>query len=214
MIHHITHIDNLPHILEEGGLVCDAEAAEKALCSRSIAYTAIKERRAITPVQKLRGESVAAGGTLSDYVPFYFCNRSLMLAAIHKGNVPAYAEGQRSVIYLVSSAESVAKTDLVWCFTDGHAVEGLTEFYADLVDLEKIDWKAVETWRWGGKWLLLDPDVKRKKQAEFLVHARFPWELVERIAVIDGEIAARVTELLRGAGHRPRVTIEPKWYYN
>jgi hypothetical protein len=214
LIHHITHIEHLPRVIEKGGLVCDADAAKQNLCSKSIAYNAIKERRAITPVQNLGGEKIAAGGVLSDYVPFYFCNRSPMLAAIHKGWVPGYDEGQSQVIYLVASAEAVAKTDRIWCFTDGHGIEGLTEFYDDLADLTKVDWNAVETWRWGGRWLEKDPDVKRRKQAEFLVHEKFPWELVERIAVIDDTTAAKVTSIVTRAAHRPRVTIEPKWYYN
>ncbi|HYI96996.1 MAG TPA: DUF4433 domain-containing protein [Bryobacteraceae bacterium] len=214
LIHHITHIEHLPRIIGEGGLVCDSEAAKRNLCSKSIAYSAIKERRAITPVQNIRGEKVAAGGMLSDYVPFYFCNRSPMLAAIHKGLVPGYDEGQSHVIYLVSSAEAVANTDRIWCFTDGHGVEGLTEFYDDLADLDEVDWNAVETWRWGGRWLMQDPDVKRKKQAEFLVHAKCPWELVDRIVVLDGTIAEKVRNILISAVHRPRVTVEPKLYYN
>src|SRR5438445_13659537 len=87
LIHHITHIEHLPRILKEGGLVCDAEAARRNLCSKSIAYSGIKQRRAMTPVQNLRGETIAAGGMLSDYVPFYFCNRSPMLGAIYKRNI-------------------------------------------------------------------------------------------------------------------------------
>jgi hypothetical protein len=213
LIHHITHIEHLPRILKEGGLVCDAEAARRNLCSKSIAYSAIKERRAMTNVQNLRGEKIAAGGVLADYVPFYFCNRSPMLGAVHKKLVPG-TEGQREIIYLVASAEAVARTDLTWCFTDGHGIEGLTNFYDDLTDLNKVDWGAVETWRWGGRWLENDPDVKRRKQAEFLVHARFPWELLERIAVMDGGIATMVKEIITGVRHQPRVTIEPKWYYS
>jgi hypothetical protein len=214
LIHHITHIEHLPRILKEGGLVCDAEAARRNLCSKSIAYGSIKERRAMTKVQNLRGEKIAAGGMLSDYVPFYFCNRSPMLGAVHKGLIPDYAGGQREIIYLVATAEAVAKTNLTWCFTNGHGIEGLTEFYDDLTELTKIDWNAVETWRWGGRWLEKDPDVKRRKQAEFLVHARFPWQLIERISVIDESMMREVVRHLGQGGRRPRVTIEPKWYYD
>jgi hypothetical protein len=214
LIHHMTHIEHLPQIIGKGGLVCDAEAARQSLCSKSIAYGSIKERRAITPVQNLRGEKIAAGGVLADYVPFYFCNRSPMLGAVHKKLVPGYTEGQDQIIYLVGSVEAVAKSDLTWCFTDGHGIEGLTDFYDSVADLERVDWNAVETWRWGGRWLLQDPDVKRKKQAEFLVHARFPWEQIERIGVIDADMAATVSEIIASAQHQPRVTIERNWYYN
>jgi hypothetical protein len=214
LIHHITHIEHLPRIIAEGALVCDAGAARRNLSSKSIAYGAIKERRAVTPVQNLKGEPIAAGGMLCDYVPFYFCNRSPMLGAIYKRNIDDASVMQRDVIYLVSSTEAVAKTDLTWCFTDGHAIEGFTEFYDDYNDLPKVDWKAVDTWRWGGRWLDKDPDVKRRKQAEFLVHDRFPWELVERIAVMDEPMMRQVVALLERARRRPRVTIEPKWYYD
>ncbi len=77
-----------------------------------------------------------------------------------------------------------------------------------------MDWDAVRTWKWGGRWLLENPDVKRRKQAEFLVHERFPWDLVERIAVLNNAALAKVNESLKDAAHRPRVTIERQWYYN
>ncbi len=128
-IHHITHIDNLPRILAHGGIACDDVAAQQRLCVQSIAYDSIKERRAKRRVEKLMFGNVAAGGMVSEYVPFYFSNRSPMLGAIHKGLVPGYTSSQADVIYLVSSAEAVAaRAGLIWCFTDGHAAEGMTEF--------------------------------------------------------------------------------------
>jgi len=213
-IYHITHIANLPAILREDGLLCDAEAERRGLCAQSIAYDTIKERRKRRRVQTLRGESVAAGGVVADYVPFYFCNRSPMLGAIHKGGVPAYQGGQRDVVYLVAHAEQVAAQLSNWCFTDGHAVEAVTEFFSDLKDLERVDWNAVQTWRWGGRWLLADPDIKRRKQAEFLVHGRFPWPQVHSIGVLDAAMATCVRAALANSVHKPRVTIEPNWYYN
>ena len=137
-----------------------------------------------------------------------------MLGAIKQRTIDDPTVSQRDVIYFVSSTEAVARTDLTWCFTDGHGIEGLTDFYENLDDLDEIDWDAVRTWRWGGRWLLENPDVKRKKQAEFLVHARFPWTLVERIGVMDREMADNVTQLIEAAEHRPRVAIERDWYYN
>lgn len=213
-IYHITHVDNLPAILRERGLLCDRAAQNRGVCSQTIAYDTIKQRRSVRRVEKLLGGAVAAGGTLADYVPFYFTNRSPMLLAIHKGQVPGYQGGQSSVVYLVSSAEAVAKSDRVWCFTDGHAVEGVTECFDRIEELPKVDWNAVKTWKWGGKWLLADPDIKRRKQAEFLVHERFPLELIERVAVMNQAIAKKVADLLREAGQTMRVTVQLEWYHN
>jgi len=55
--------------------------------------------------------------------------------------------------------------------------------------------------------------VKERKQDEFLVEESFPWELVERIGVIDGQIAERVASILGEAGHRPKIVVAPQWYY-
>ena len=58
-----------------------------------------------------------------------------------------------------------------------------------------------------------DSVVKEGKQAELLVHRAFPWELVEAIGVRNEQIRGQVLAALRGARHRPPVTIEPSWYY-
>lgn len=114
----------------------------------------------------------------------------------------------------MAHAETVAAAVPSWCFTNGHAVEGVTDFYSSLQDLHRVDWEAVRTWKWGGKWLLGNPDVGRKKQAEFLVHARFPWSLFHSIGVLDFAMAERVRAALADVAHKPRVTIETNWYYN
>ena len=61
---------------------------------------------------------------------------------------------------------------------------------------------------------LTDLDRKRRKQAEFLVHARVPWTIVGQIGVVNSELAAKVKNLMAKAAHIPRVTVEPDWYYN
>jgi hypothetical protein len=38
--------------------------------------------------------------------------------------------------------------------------------------------------------------------------------LFQSIGVLDAAMAARVRTALANAAHKPRVTIEPGWYYN
>lgn len=164
-IYHITHIRNLPNIIKDGGLWCDHIVAARNLAHVSIAHQHIKDRRAAKHV------TCASGGTLADYVPFYFAPRSPMLYAIHRGNVEGYQGGQAAVLHLVASAESVAKNKLSFAFTDGHAEMDISRFFTDLKNLDQIDWAIMQATIWRDT--LQDGDRKRRRQAEFLVHNFF-----------------------------------------
>lgn len=204
-IYHITHIDNLEKIMASRGLHCDAEMCSNGTTCVRIAHNHIKERRARTAVP------FSPGGTLADYVPFYFAPRSPMLYAIHTGFVAGYNGGQDAVLHLVSSADAVKLNNLKFVFTNGHAVIKLSHFYNDLSDLDKIDWDVMAAKYWND--IESDNDRSRRRQAEFLVHDFFPWELVEMIGVISESMAKRVKSILAGAGHKPVVKVQQTWYY-
>lgn len=57
------------------------------------------------------------------------------------------------------------------------------------------------------------PAVKDGKQAEFLLYESFPWQLVEKIGVIDQQMKVRVDAVLGTASHQPPVSVERAWYY-
>jgi hypothetical protein len=87
-----------------------------------------------------------------------------MLYAIHRGNVEDCTAGQADIVYLVSSAETVAASELEFVFTDGHGTMALSDFYDDLEDFDEIDWSVmkVKYWRDTDD----DPDRKRGRQAD------------------------------------------------
>lgn len=58
-----------------------------------------------------------------------------------------------------------------------------------------------------------DPVIREGKQAEFLIHESFPWELVEEIGVRDATVGEQVRAAVEGASHQPLVRVEPTWYY-
>ena len=202
-IYHITHMRNLVGILQHGGLHCD-RSAQKLKCVQ-IGHQHIKARR------MARAVPLAPNGTLGDYVPFYFASRSPMLYAINRGAVDGYDGGQEPVVHLVSSAEGVERAGLEWVFTEGHAEIAFSDFFDDLDNLDKIDWKVLAA----RYWFDTDeaPDRKRRRQAEFLVHQFFPWELVSLIGVYNARIQEQVCEMLKNEAHVPEVRIEPGWYY-
>ena len=206
-IYHITHVTNLAEILQRGGLLCDRLCNDGNVQTQQIGYAHIKQRR------MARAVPIAPQGTLGDYVPFYFAPRSPMLYTIERRNTPGFQEGQQRIVHLVSSIETVqaAQPPVRWLFTDGHADMAYSSFFSSTDDLDKIDWPLMAARFWNDT--SADGDRKRRRQAEFLVHQFFPWELVERIGVINTDVAQETEQALEGATHRPEVRVERTWYY-
>jgi len=204
-IYHITHVRNLPQIIAEGGLCCDNERQRRALESIGIAHQHIKNRRARRPIP------VGPGGTLADYVPFYFAPHSPMLFAIHKGQVVGYQGGQGEVVHLCTMAEDIAAAGLSFVFSEGHAEMAISDFFSDLGDLDRVDWYVMRATFWNDT--AADGDRKRRRQAEFLVHGFVPWARIAAIGVMNQATAGLANEALRGAAHKPEILLRPRWYY-
>jgi hypothetical protein len=192
---------NLKRIIAEGGVHCDRSAQE--LKSVNIGHMHIKERRLNRVVP------LGPKGTVGEYVPFYFAVRSPMLFAINSGGVEGYKDGEKPVVYLRSTVEAVQIAGLRWVFTEGHADMNFTDFFDDLKDLDKVDWPLMRAKYWNDT--NDDPDRKRRRQAEFLVHKFFPWELISYIGVYDRSIAETVGGIIEGGN--PSIGIERGWYY-
>ncbi|MDF1590415.1 MAG: DUF4433 domain-containing protein [Desulfobacterales bacterium] len=205
LIYHITHKDNLGRILSNGGLVAQSQISKADLTYCNIAHNSIQDRRSQKSVP------CGPGGCLHDYVPFYFAPRSPMLYAIRMGNVTDCTAGQSDIVYLVSSAQRVKAAGIEFVFADGHGIMAFSEFFDDLKDLDAVDWDIMSETYWTDT--LEDPDRKRRRQAEFLVCQRFPWTLIEEIAVMDSHVESEVETIILRASHKPPVIIRPAWYY-
>jgi len=206
-IYHISHVENLPSILTEGGLWSEAAMIARGKPVAGIGMGKIKQRRLELPVRCNPGDRVG------DYVPFYFCSRSIMLYLIHRANHPelTYQGGQAPIIHLeadlhktVSWAESEG---CPWAFSLSNAGAHYAEFRNRLDQLGDVDWAAVAANDWR------EEQVREGKQAEFLVREFFPWRLVRRIGVQSPAIQNRVLRILSGSGHQPVVEIRRDWYY-
>ena len=58
-----------------------------------------------------------------------------------------------------------------------------------------------------------DPEVKERRQAEFLVHDWCPWSAIEVIGVMDRALMEQVETVLSTAPHKPQIEIQRDWYY-
>lgn len=207
-IYHITHVENLPGIVADGVLVSDREILARGGAAQIIGMSTIKRRR-IEEITVSRHPDTKVG----DYVPFYFCPRSIMLFVIHRANHPEleYRGGQGPIVHLEADLRTVIDwadaNGSRWAFSLSNAGAHYAEFRTRADELDELRWEAIEARNFRA------PDVKEGKQAEFLVHERFPFYLVDRIGVASSAVRARAAEAIAGAQHRPQIEVRPEWYY-
>lgn len=207
LLFRIMHVDSLPTVLQRGGLYSPNSTPDDGLPYRTIHNTNVQASRSI------RSVSCGPGGTIHDYIPFYFGPLSVMLLNLHTGRVEGYNEGQEPIIYLVSSIRRVNATGRPWVFSDGHGLAALTSWYDAPEMLTEVDWDLVGQRYWADK--PEDNDRKRRKQAEFLVWEHLPWSAIGGIAVLNAAGKAKVEAVLATyplAGN-VRVLVKRDWYY-
>jgi hypothetical protein len=206
-LYHIVHVDKLASIAADGCLWSDSELAQQPVIGTVIGMNKIKARR----MNELTLAS-HPGLSVGQCVPFYFCPRSVMLYLIHRRNSElVYQGGQEPIVHLVADLNAVVAwaqaNDQRWAFSLSNAGSYYFEDRSDLANLDEINWAAVQTHQWSGS------PTKEQKQAEFLIEQKFPWHLVEEIAVINQMTGQQAVQAIAGAAHRPGVQIRPAWYY-
>jgi hypothetical protein len=207
-IYHITHVDNLQAIVADGGLRSDADMIARGGPAQAIGMSSIKRRR----VQGLEVD-LHPGTKVGDYVPFYFCARSVMLYVIHCANHPqlAYRDGQEPIVHLEADLQAVVRwaeaSGRRWAFSLSNAGAYYTEFRSRMDELDQLDWQAIAATDFR------PAEVKEHKQAEFLIYGSFPFSLVERIGVRSSAIQTRAAAAIAGAAHRPAIGVRQGWYF-
>jgi len=206
-IYRLIHVECLESYLRRDRLHAPNHAPAAGLAYRPI------HREDIQSARQSRSIPCGPGGAFLDYVPFYFCYRSVMLYQLHTGGVPGYTQGQVPLIHLVSTVERVAASGARFVFSDGQGIAAMTQWYDDLKDLNQIDWNVIRSRYW--KDTPDHQDRQRRKQAEFLVHHSLPWDWIIGIGVVTDETLERVEALfdLVEPAHRPPVQVMPDWYY-
>jgi hypothetical protein len=171
----ITHIDNIPHILQNGLVTRYSQNANKN-------FVEIGDISLIE-VRDDIDAPVPPGGKLSEYIPFYFGPRSPMLLQIATGFDGVKKYPQEEIVYIVSSLDKIKEYDLPYFFTDGHIRSCTSTSYNDDRYLEILDWDTFKTTYWKSD----DTDLRRqeKKQAELLVKHHVPVNAIELFCVYN-----------------------------
>jgi len=193
LIFRITHRDNVPWILDHG-LHCATSSI------RDPDFVTIGSQEVIGK-RANRHAPDPPGGTLEDYIPFYFTPLSPMLLNIKTGLHGVVQRPMEEIVILVSSLHLLIEHGLRFVFTDRHAIYLATNFFSDLEDLDKIPWQQLQNRDF--KKDPEDPDRFERYQAEALVHQHLPVTALKGIVcyneavktVIDRELESRSLEL-------------------
>ncbi len=207
-IYHITHINNLDNILSDQVIWSDAKRIEMGMDCEIVGMSKIKQRR----FEEIE-VTCHSGTKVGQYVPFYFCPRSVMLYILHMGNHPDidYRGGQQPILHLQAdlqdSIDWANRNNIRWAYSDINAGTYCAQFYNDPEQIDDIiDWSAVNATDWR------DAKIQEYKQAEFLTYESFPWDLIEKIGVYNSNIKAQVMEKIKNVS-TPKVCVKQDWYY-
>jgi len=202
LIFRITHIRNVAWILDNG-LHCRASNVLDPYW-REIGNPDLIDKRA------LRQVPMAPGGTLSDYVPFYFTPRTPMLLNIATGYGGMKQTPRHEIVILVTSLRRLAELRVPFVLTDRHAYLAAARFSNDLKDLDRLDWDKLQGCDF--KRNPDDPEPFERYQAEALVHKHVPTEALDSLVCYRVEERAVLVAELKRRGITMNLTIEPEWY--
>jgi hypothetical protein len=201
-IYHFTDVDNLGAILDAAALKCHRAAPTVV----DVGNQSIKGNRQMIEV------GCGRRGKVCDYVPFYFATRSPMLYSIICGNVEGVSSDQSRLLYFVSSTEAAYDAGVDCVFTDGNAAVSITGFDHDPANLATVvDWDVMKLRIW--KNTDEDPDRRRRRMAEFLIHDSVPLELFTEIGVASSEVERKIASVVAEAGCDIAVRRRSGWYF-
>lgn len=183
-LYHFTHLDNLSSLLRTGFLA-NNHPLFPSVGTTSIAAASIQERRANMAVP------CGAKGVVHDYVPFYFGSLSpMLLGVVNKKNID-----QSEILYFEFPISLLLTPGAV--FTDASANTGVPpNFYADLSDLDKLNWKEVDSLKWGSA----NETLRRQRMAEALVPNSVSLQTAARVIVWSDEMKEIVEKVVCDAG--------------
>lgn len=206
-IYRIIHIDNLHIYLRRNRLHAPNFMPSDGLVWKRIEDETVQAKRYETALAK------GPGGTILDYVPFYFGPRSPMLLRLATKYKVRYTGTQDEIIYLYSTVQEMVTQKRKFVFSDGHGLARFTDWFDDLTMLGELDWDVIYADWWNDT--AERPDRERRKQAEFLVHQSCGWGRILEIGVMTPGMKVRVEAVLKlhPNAKAPPVSVRDSWYY-
>jgi hypothetical protein len=202
-IFRITHIENVPWILANG-LHCKNSSVQDANFIQ-IGNPDLIDKRAH------RSVPIHPGGTLNDYIAFYFTPFSPMLLNIKTG-WGVQRRPMREIVVLTSTLHDLSAKAVPFVFTDRHAYLKLAQFSSETTELaDRVDWQLL-----GARDFARDPNDLGKVeryQAEALAFEHVPLNALNGIICHGSEQESRLQALVSDAGLALPVASRPGWFF-
>lgn len=203
LIFRIVHLENLRWILDHGLTCLSSGVLDPDFVS--IGNPEIISLRHDRPVP------IPPGGTLADYVPFYFTPSSPMLYNIRTGWGGIARRANDEIIVLVSSVPHLVKQGRAFVFADRHALLGSARFSSQMADLSWIDWRILQARDF--KRSFDDLEKVERYQAEALVHQAVPVSCLLGIACHSAPVKEQADAALAARNLDLKVVVRPSWYF-
>ena len=203
LIFRIVHVKNVPWILDHG--LHSHSSPEQDPNYLNIGNKDLIGNRA------QRRVPIPPGGSLSNYVPFYFTPFSPMMLNIKTGHGGITRRNNRDIVIFVSSMHRLAELGLPFVFTNQHAYTVDAEFFSGTGDLCRIDWKLLQSRNF--KTDDADPGKSARYQAEALVHHYVPLAALHGVGCHNDEVRLRLQSMVESRRLSLSVKSTPTWYF-
>lgn len=205
----MTHVDNIPHILEFGITHRNSKNANSKYIS--IGDSSLIDNRISTERNITNGsDEIIETITIGDFIPFYFGIRTPMLYVIQNGYNGVKKRNPEEIIYCVTTVLTIIENNFLFYFSDGHTTnkEYTKIFNSDKISelAEIVDFKATKFIYWKSE---TDLDLKRRKEAEFLVKDDVPNSCILGYICYSESVKAK----LLGLGINERQVVVKENYY-
>jgi hypothetical protein len=188
-LYHMTYIDNLTSIIENG-LLSHNEAYRQGAIAADISDP---------NVQDIRAETVDPfyNRPLHEYVPLYFSPRNPML---YKRR-----EIQEDIVILGLDPQILSEPNVL--FTDGNAAASETMFYRGIQMLNQLPWNSIRSRTWTDI-----EDGKRIKCAEVLVYPKIEPSRIQMVFCYSNKHRGTIISAKQGTLIMGRVN--PELYFS
>ncbi len=193
-LYYITHIDNLPSILQYGIL------SHRQVDARKIPFTPVYNPEIVA---NREGRSTPDRKSLWEYANVYYQPRNPMLYKV-------LSETDKNDVVIVGVNPQVVDTKGAF-ISLGNAASSLSpllDIQAGLQSIHAEYWQIINS-----DWWKIEDGTKRKIMAECLVPNGIPPTEIHSVYVTGAAVAERIRPVLSGFPHPVSVVIEPHMFF-